>query len=93
LTTKSTSVLVTSFGAVYRIPASNYRRQLEGIINGTGYNLPEGGNLGQIEANLSDLDADEAAHMLHALDNRLEREKRRPSKVSKVYIPDGRRYP
>lgn len=65
---KSNGVLVTWYGIVYRMSKRNYKRMLEAVARGEGYNLSAFGakNLGQ-STNITDLDEGTAKDLLAAM--------------------------
>lgn len=61
-------VLVVSYGAVYRVTDRNYKKLLEGVAAGEGYDVDRlGNNLGTYTVDLSDLTASEAQDLLEEM--------------------------
>ena len=56
--------LVSSYGSIYRVSATEYVKQLMSIIRGEGYRLNPSCYLGEVECNLTDLTVDEARELL-----------------------------
>lgn len=59
-------MLVSSYGAVYRISKAEYKRQLQKIVSGEGYDLSDAKCLGEL-TDITGIDCDEAEFLLKSL--------------------------